>query len=318
VARKSRGRTRKTKKVQLLPADYRFPGESGPYWTGMAGVFILFAWIVAMFLFLAKTPAQTIRWQWIYLFVWPVAAVFIANYLSAKPRLAQIKRAGRQTRVMSNNRPDLFALLLKQSEMLGFPKTPSLYVVEDDAPFVYSIPSKGGSVIASETVIKELSQEEFGALLARELGSLRARNVRLSLAMRWVRSSNPIMKVLFLPVFLFTFLTGAWSDVVEYTADRAAILITGSESLVNIALVKLLILQDPQAEIDSADLEAYIGGSTDISVDSAQLERHYRIGGFIDSQPNLKERIEQIREYRPSAQGQEAFAKLAQLGGPGA
>lgn len=312
MARKAKGRKRRAK-TEITPKDYRYPGESGVYWTGLGGMLILFVWIVAMFLMFARTPAKTMQWQWVYLFLWPIAAVFIANYLSAKPRYAQIKKLGPQTRVRPNNHAELHTILTRQAGILGLEKLPRMYVVDDPSAVMYSLPGRPGAVIASKAVLAALTQDEFAALLARELGSHRAHNVRVGLAITWLQSSNPLLKILFLPLFIMSVFMRGWRDIAELTADRAAILVTGNEALVNLAMVKSVIAQDPNAEVDNQDLEAYVKGSADISSDSKQLERHYRIGQFIDSQPNMKERIEQIREYRKSDQAQKAFEKLAEI-----
>lgn len=312
MARKSKGTKRKPK-VQITPRDYRFPGESNIYWTGVAGIFILFVWIVIMFLMFKKKASGLPEWQWAYLVLWPIGSILLANFLSARPRLVQIKKTGRQARVMSQTNPDLYNRLAEQSQLLGFNKQPGLYIMDDDAAFIHSIPGRPGSVIASKMLLNALTPDEFGALLARELGTLAAHNARLDLAITWIRNVNPLLKVALFPLLLMSMFMRGWVDLTQLTADRAAVLLTDSESTVNLALVKQVIAQDPQADIGHEDLEAYLKGSADISADSAQLERHFRIGTFIEGQPNLKDRVEQIREYRKSDQGQRAFGKLAEM-----
>ena len=108
MARKSKGVTKRTK-IEITPADYRFPGESGLYWVGFIGIAIAFAWIVVMFLIFKKQASGLPDWQWLYLLAWPVASIWLANFLSARKRQAQIKKSGRAARVMTNNNPGLFA-----------------------------------------------------------------------------------------------------------------------------------------------------------------------------------------------------------------
>lgn len=314
MARKAKGK-RKKAEVGLTAKDYRYPGESGVYWTGVGGVFILFVWIVIMFVAFQRTKSGLPQWQWVYLVLWPIGSVFLANFLSAKPRKAQLKRAGHQARVMSSNHPELFNLLQQQSQLFGLTRAPSLYVVDDDAAYIFTIPGRPSSILASKPLMDAMGLEEFAALLAREIGSISARNVRLGQAIMWLKTSNPLLKVLLLPVFLMSVFMRGWGDLTDFTADRAAVLLTGNESVVNLALVKLVMAQDTQADVSQEDLEAYLQGASDISTDSAQLERHFKIGRFIEDQPNLRERIEQLREYRNSAQGKAAFERLAQVRG---
>jgi Zn-dependent protease with chaperone function len=313
VARKSKA-TKRKQQTEITPRDYRFPGETRIYWGAVFGVVFLFVWLVAMFLFFKRQPSGLVDPRWAYLFLWPVGSVFLANYLSAKPRVAELKKAGRQARVMASNQPELYNAVVHYAQMLGLKKAPDLYIVPDDAAYVFSIPGRPGAIIASRPLQNALTQEEFLALICRELGALAAHNVRVGLALTWIRTANPGFKILCLPLFLMSLLMGGWEDLAEFTADRAGVLLT-SESTMNLALLKLAIARDPQADITQADLEAYLKGTADISADSKQLERHFRIGSFIETQPNLRERIEQIREYRKSAQGAAAFEKLAALRG---
>jgi len=78
-------------------------------------------------------------------------------------------------------------------------------------------------------------------------------------------------------------------------------------------MLKLVIARDPNADVNQDDLEAYIRGPGALSADGAQLERHFRIGRFISDQPNLKERVEQVVDYRQSDQGQIAFGKRDEI-----
>jgi Zn-dependent protease with chaperone function len=311
VAHKAKA-AKKTRLV-LSPNDYRFPGESGPYWTGVAGIFILFIWIVIMAVAFKRKASGLPEWQWAYLFIWPVASIFLANYFSAKPRLAQIKKAGRQARVMPATHPDLYSALSQYAAMLGMKKPPDLYVINDNAAYIFAMPGRPGAILASQKLLRELTVEEFNALVAREVGSLAAHNVRVALAITWMRTSNPLVMAGLFPLYLMSVFMRGWVDITELSADRAAILLTGSESLVNLALVKLIIAQDPNADLNQEDLAAYMKGASDLTTDSAQLERHFRIGNFIEAQAGLRERIEQIREYRGSNQGQQAFAKLVDM-----
>jgi Zn-dependent protease with chaperone function len=313
VARKSKATKRKTQS-ELTPRDYRFPGETRVYWTAVLGLVIVFVWIVSMFLIFKRQASGLLDLRWAYLFLWPIGSIFLANYLSAKPRIAELKRAGRQARVMSSNQPDLFSAFLHNAQLLGLKTTPDLHIVTDDAAYIFSIPGRPGSIIASRPLQNALTQDEFMALISRELGSLAAHNVRVGLALTWIQTANIGLKILLLPLFLMSLLMGGWEDLAEFTADRAGALLSG-ESTMNLALLKLAIARDPQADINQDDLEAYLRGNADISADSKQLERHFRIGSFIEDQPNLRERIEQIGDYRKSDQGTAAHEKLAALRG---
>lgn len=311
MARKSKATSRRAK-VEITPADYRFPGETGIYWTAVASIFILFVWIVAMFLFFKRQASGLPDPRFAYLFLWPVAAVFLANYFSAKPRQEQLKRAGRQARVMPGTHGELYTLVTQCSQLLGLRKPPDLYIVHDDAAYIFSIPGKQGSIIASRPLQDALTQEQFVGLVAREIGLLAAHDVRVWVAITWIQNTSLGVKIGLLPLWLMSMFMRGWTDLVDYTGDRAAVLVVG-EGTLNLALLKQAIARDPQADISQEDLETYLKGATDLSADGPQLERHYRIGSFIGTQPELRERIEQIRDFRGTDQGKAAFEKAAQL-----
>ena len=311
MARKSKGTKRKVK-AELSPRDFRFPGESTVYWTAVSSIFILFIWIIAMFIWMKPQVSGLPDWRYLYVLAWPTGSIFLANFLSARPRQAQLKQAGRSARVMSNTNPELFSALLHQAQLLGMKKPPELYIIPDDAAYIFCIPGNPGAIVAGKPLQTALTQDQFMALVGREVGALASHSVRVSLAITWLQNTNPLIKVLLFPLLLMSIFMRGWLDLVEMSSDRAAVLIS-SEATLNLALLKLAIARDPQSDISQEDLEAFLHGSTDISTDAKQLERHFRIGSFIENQPNLRERIEQIREFKTTAQGKKALEKLAEL-----
>jgi hypothetical protein len=107
----------------------------------------------------------------------------------------------------------------------------------------------------------------------------------------------------------------AGCELVEFTADRGALLITLRPAVVNAAIVKFAVARDPNAGISREELQGYLDGAGDITTDAKQMERHFKVGQFMASQPGLRERVEQMTEFVNDAQGKAALAKMAEQQG---
>ncbi|MBU0608617.1 MAG: M48 family metalloprotease [Armatimonadetes bacterium] len=318
MARKSKVRKTKepSKPKGLRPADFIFPGEKVSYWGGVAGMFIVFIWLAVMSIFVAKNTAQQTMWHIpIEIALYPVLAVIIANILAARPRQAQFKKVGRQGRVMNNNHADLYRVLSRQASLLGMKTPPDMYLVDDKQPIIFSLPAGRGIIVASQALREALFPDEFEALMAHEVVHIACKHVRVDMAMTFIRHTNIGIKIGLFPVLLMMFFARAWKDLIEFTADRGTLLITLRPAVINAALVKFAVVADPNAGITSEELQAFLDSQGDIATDSAQMERHFRIGQFMSSQPGLRERIEQLTEFPQTKQGQEAIAKSAGLQG---
>jgi Zn-dependent protease with chaperone function len=313
LARKGKGRKQPKQQSQGLSVrSFVFPGERASYWGGAAAVFVVFA-VLAVIGYAAVKGHDGHKLWYVPLAIvaWPVLATIVCNVLAAR----QHRQAGRQAKVMATNHAELYRVLARQAGLLGFAKPPDMYIVDDGQPLIYSTSSGPGAVIASRGLRERLSADEVEALLARELTHLRCRHVRLELAMVYIRSSNPAIKAVFLPVLLMMLFARAWIELIEFTADRGALLVTLKPAVVNSAIVKLAVISDPSAGVTQAELEAFLQSSADIQTDAAQLERHFKVGQFISSQGGLRERIEQLTAYSQSAEGQQAIAKMAERQG---
>lgn len=319
MARTAKVKKTKREKKQdggIRACDFQFPGEKQSYWTGVASVTVLFACLaVVAYLALAQGENPQKYYIPLYIVAWPIAAVLLGNWLAAKPRMEQIKKAGRQSRVMSNNLSDLYQVLVKQSHLLGLKTTPDMYLVTDDTPVMYSLPNGRGTIIASTSLRQAMNPDEFEALIAHQIAHIACKHTRMDLAQTYIRNANPGLKILLFPVLLIGVLGRAWIELIEFTADRGAVLVTLRPPLVNSALVKFAVAADPNAGISREELQAYLDGAGDISTDSAQMERQFKIGQFMASQPGLRERIEQLTSFANEKQGQAALAKMAQVQG---
>lgn len=319
MARKSKVKKTKAQVQQssgIKKCDFVFPGEKTSLMGGVIGTAVVFLCLASVVFFTVKNPAgQPIWYIPLYVLAWPIAAVLLGNWLAAKPRAAQLKKAGRQSRVMSNNFSDLYKVLVKQSSLLGMKSPPDMYLVTDDHPVIYSLPGAKGTIIASTSLQEALSPDEFEAVLAHEISHIFCKHVRLDLAQTFIKSANLALKAVLFPVLLLTFFARAWDELIEFTADRGALLITLKPAVVNAAMVKFAVASDPNAGIRREDLQAYLDGAGDITTDAMQMERHFKVGQFMSSQPGLRERIEQLTEFVNEPQGKATMTKMAELQG---
>lgn len=319
MARKTKIKKTKQEKKQsggIKACDFQFPGEKTSYWTGVATVSILFIWFAIMAYFGLKSQAGPQKFYIpMYVIGWPIAAVLLGNWLAAKPRMEQIKKAGRQSRVMSNNFSDLYRVLVRQANLLGMKTPPDMYLVNDLHPVLYSLASGRGTIIASTSLKEAVTAEEFEALLAHEIAHISCKHTRLELAQTFVQHSNVGIKLLLFPILMTTVFARAWGDLIEFTADRGALLVTLRPSIVNSAIVKFAVVADPNAGISREELGAYLTGAGDMTTDSVQMERQFKVGQFMNSQPGLRERIEQLTEFVNEEQGKNALAKMAEVQG---
>lgn len=352
MARQAKGKAPRTRRVQLQVKDYQHPGENKVKLTALAALWGPFILVGAVFLwdcinkqFLIKDYGKAVLWQVpVLIFLYPLLAVWLVNFFSGRTRRNQLKKLGVRARISRANRPEIDQMVANQSKGLSMPR-PDAYVMEDEAPWLYSVPGRAGTVIMSTRAIADFSEQELAVLLGHEMGHIKTKHVSLDLAMTYLRSANPFVKLVAFPVAIMSVILSGWRDMIDYTADRCSLLVTGRPGLVTSTIVKHAALvsgggeeeeeararrereeagtfgiredEDEAARIVTAispeDLEAYVAGGSDLSSDSAQVERAFKIARFIDARPNLKERIQQLNAYRATEAARAAFAKVKEI-----
>jgi len=320
VARKARKKASKQKKVQtdLTLADYKFPGEKMAYWQGVVVMLVPFVAISAglaavVFGNSANALSSPIHGQWwlpLELIAWPLLSIPILNYLAVRPRRDELKKAGPQARVLTKTHPELKAMLAEQARLLSVGE-PEMYVVEDDAAYAWAMPGKTPAILISQPVLDTLNGPEVAAVLARQMGHIKSHHVKLAQAVTYYKLANPLWKLMLFPAGIFIFSLRHWMEVIEYTADRVAVLVTGRAPVVNAALAKLAVAADQQANVTPKELEMYMNAGTDTSADGEQMQLHFKVGTFLATQKGLRERVEQVTEFPKTDQGQKAMEKMA-------
>lgn len=313
---------RKKPEFGITVEDYRVPGEKRIYWEGVGGLFGLFALAAynLQWFFVGIPLHQNIQpdaplygqWWWpVIILVLPGITWLIANYVALRKRNQRLKQEGLTARVLTKNYPKLKAILAEQSKLVDIDE-PEMYVLDEESPYMYSLPGKSGKIVTTAGMLDALNDEELSLMIAREMGHIKAHHPRMMIVIAFIMRAHPIVKVLLFPITgMATFLQG-WVDLAEATADRMALLMGGRPALVNAALVKLAVAMDKESEISKEELDAYLDTSADMATDAGQIERHFKMGEFLSKHPSLKERIEEIREFLRTEAGQQAMQKMVE------
>ena len=319
--RVSKKRARKAPETALTCKDVAFAAERRIYlegvW-GITGAFIIIAYNVMYFgvgpplnqNVLPNAPLYGKWWLPLIIVAYPFVSWLVANALAVRPRRKLLKEAGMSARVLNKSHPRLKAVLVDQARLLGLAE-PEMYVLHDEAAYMYSMPGKGANIIiTTDSLVTGLDDDELATMIAREMGHDLCGHVRMAFVLLYMRRAHAAAKVLLFPITALSMVMKNWLDLIESTADRAAVLIMGRPAIVNETLVKAGVITDRNAEISREELDAFLAGATDLTTDAAQIERHYKMGEFLDSQPHLRERIEEIRTFPRTEQGEAAMQKM--------
>ncbi|MCD6362278.1 MAG: M48 family metalloprotease [Armatimonadetes bacterium] len=322
MARKARKKRTKQKKTEtdLTLADYQITGEKAAYWQGVVMMllpFVIAAVMAGVYVFseAASSYSSGLHGKWwipLEIIGYPLLCIPVLNWLAVRPRRQELKEAGNQARVMTKTHPELKAMLSEQARLLGITE-PEMYVVEDNAAYAWAMPGKPPVVLMSKPMLEVLNGPETAAIMARQMGHIKSHHVKMAQAMTYYRLANPVWKLLLFPAGILMWGLRTWMDLIDYTADRVAVLITGRPAVVNAALAKLAVAADPNADVTPEELETYMNAATDLATDGEQMQLHYKVGTFLGNQRNLKERIEQVTEFLKLEQGQKAMEKMMQL-----
>jgi Zn-dependent protease with chaperone function len=314
MARKVHKRKPKpTAQVKISWGQLRFPGEVQHYWLAVLAL------IWGCLLIAGTGWYVTKAWQWAYLGLWPIGSLLLVNYLSDRPRRQQLKQVGPTAWVRPNNHAPLYRQLVEVCSKLGVRKAPRMALVEDEAPYIYSMAGGNGTIVLTNALVALLRPEELAVLLGREVAHVKFGHLRLERALNYIHTVSPTVALAFAPVWLWSALMGEWQDVVDYTCDRAALLVAGDPALVNATIVKAIAAADPQSALTPEDVDTFLNLPKNDNLDGAVMERRFNLSRFIESQPNLRDRIEQVAEFYQSEEGQGLLQKLAEMkAGPAA
>jgi Zn-dependent protease with chaperone function len=295
--------------VKLAPAQLRMPGEVSQYWVAVTFV----TWACIGLAVAGEFSTRWQYWQWAYLALWPIGSIMIVNYVANRDRVKQLKELGPSARVFGANHPELSHQLKDVADLLGIRKLPVMYLVEDEAPYIYAMAGGKGAIILTTAMVSLLRYDELSVMIARELAHLKFGHVRLERALYWMRNAPALVRVGLLPLLMWSTVMGEWLDLIEYTADRAAVLVAGGPGLVTATIVKVAAAADPTGAVKVQDIEDYLAEGRSKEFDSVNMERQFKLNRFVESIPNLRDRIEQIGEFYESEEGKQLLEQVDEV-----
>ncbi|MFQ6130969.1 MAG: M48 family metalloprotease [Armatimonadota bacterium] len=337
---------KRKKRLVLRDRDFRFPGERALYLQAVLGVIVFCAVLAGISYWMAalaqKRTAETQRaqistkefeeltpeqqekikaqlqnprlvWQVpAALAAWPFATLLVVPILACAPMRRRLKKMGPRAKVMGNNYPEIWQLVRSQCQLIGV-REPEAYVIDDDVAMVSTLSGRRPALLITKPAQEALTGEELAAAIAHELGHIKCGHVRMMNVIDYLLSAKRIWRVIWWPAGLLAFVLKGWAEVIEWSADRASLLLVGKIAAVNAFMVKLALESDVMGQVDSTELREYLAGGGELSSDGEQVERHYRIGTFISDQPGLTERIRMLGEFPKTDEGRAAFEKLAEI-----
>jgi len=319
VARRVKKRAKRKPEIELTVSDYQVPGEKRIYWEGVGGLIAIFAIVIYNITYFGVfnenapgAPLYHAYWVPVVVAVFPVLTWVVANMVTLRPRNQRLKEGGLNSRVLNKNYPKLKAILAEQTKLLAIDE-PEMYVLDEGTPYMYSLPGKTGKIVTTDAMLSALNDEEIAIMMAREMGHIKAKHARMMTVITGMRRANAIVKVLLFPITGLSMFLRGWAELAEATADRMAVLIAGRPAPINAALVKLAVASDNEAEISKSELEAYLDVGSDLATDADQIERHFKMGEFLGRHQSLKERIEEVRGYFGTDEGQAALQKMTEI-----
>lgn len=319
MALKTKGKRKKRepKAAKVTAKDYRYPNEISNYWQGMAFVMIIVLLPAGGTFMLCQSDAEGNPLHNLYqvpvlILLWPVISILVINWLAARPYKKMLKTLGPQAKTKIADHPQLKRAASDCAKLFSLPE-PDIYIIEDEVPTIEVLPGKKPPMFVSTGMMAALSESQLRAAIAHHLAFVKGGYLRMRTAITYVRSAKPIAKALLLPVSIFATVLRNWMDVTEYSGDRAAVLFTGSASEVNAMMLKLAVVGDPLAQIETGELDEFLQETGELSTDSTQIERHFKIGNFIANVPNLKERVTETGAFLKTEEGKAAAAKVAEV-----
>ncbi|HIE51086.1 MAG TPA: hypothetical protein EYP85_04950 [Armatimonadetes bacterium] len=286
----------------LRPQDYRGEAEESAFLQGIVIPTVIFVLPALVFVGLKK---YNLLLGWVG---WLVLSFILVALVIGQQRRRLI-RQGLKIKVMPTNFPEIREVLQRFVRPLGL-KEPEAYVVEEDSlelrtrglrrPFFMVIPQRLRDL---------LSETEFQALLAREIGHVHARHVPLRSLALTLQTGNPILRLLGFPLFLYAFFLRPWLEAIETTADRLALLLIRDHKVISAALLKLAVGNDPTSSVEVAEIDEFIskGG---MEVRAEDVDAHYRMGVLRQKHEDLFARLYDLSTFESSQEARKSLQTI--------
>lgn len=231
--------------------------------------------------------------------------------------LQRLRARGLQIRVMPNTFPEMKQLLSRMCKQLGI-REPEAFIVRGEHRNFQTLGLWSPYfLILDETVWEPLNQAELEALVAHELGYIRSGHVFWRTLVLTAQELHPLWRLLGLPLQLFAAcLRMAWMNIIEFTADRVALLLIRDPQICISALLKRAVEMDPTSNLEPHEIDDYLRRGA-LSVQAQDVEDHYRVGTFVRSHPLLQARLGDLIRFGQSDIARQCWQVMEELSGEG-
>jgi len=157
----------------------------------------------------------------------------------------------------------------------------------------------GHVIVVPQDLPKRLGPAEMWALVAREIGHIKAGHVTLlSLCRRVEDEKSPLLRGLGLPLRWPIRALASWQWFAALTADRMSVLLTRDRRIVAAALLKQATAR--VEGITTAEIDEYLSRHGSLAAQSSEVTTHFKLGEVLREREGLLLRLRGIAQYAES------------------
>ena len=270
-------------------------------WIGLLAVLCLTWWIWPS----TRTIGQIMP-------LWAALSVIYFAVLAPSRALGALKKEPKSL-VSSKIRPELKTVLGKVAPLLNIGEPPAYVDAEAKAPRLLVLP---GALIVSETLWKQVSENEVNALAVRALAHQRLGHARrLAIISEFEALPSPVFRVLAWPIWIYVeLLRNIWLQHALKSADRIALLVVRNFALLLSAVVKEKAANDAQMQelgVQSSDVANWVAQRGHIGMEGKEISTQYKLGRAIHENPPFEKRILSLQEWSATKEYEAAVEQLA-------
>ena len=167
----------------------------------------------------------------------------------------------------------------------------------------------GNTVVVPASLTERLNRAEMWALVAREMGRLKAGHIGLlSLCRRVEEERNMLLRGLAFPLRALVRALANWRWFAALTADRMAMVLTRNRRVVAAALLKQATAG--VEGITTAEIDEYLRRQGGVIAQSADVTTHFKLGEVLREREGLLLRLRGIGQYAEAEEYKRACERL--------
>jgi hypothetical protein len=289
---KIKKKKRKPTAVKFTAGDFAHPDERRAKLTGIgigaALILVILGFAALMPLRLQLMPA------------WAGWTLLGLLYLYFGASGAELRRLTRDAEEAPISVADIVS---KQARIVGVAAEAAVAVEAPEPVTVKNV------VIVPQALQQRVSQAEMWALIAREIGHIKAGHVGLLGLCRRVEDERRLLyRLLALPLLAMVRALANWRWYAALTADRMAVVLSRDRRSVAAALLKQATAG--VEGITPAEIDEYLKGHGAITAHSAEVTTHFKLGQALRDREGLMTRLRAISMFIESDEYKQACARL--------